>query len=76
MDEAGAAMAESPVTIWDRLALCVAQLDEPFRASEMVGWFRRHYPGVNEASLGAHIQSATSNVDARSKIPGMAHRRH
>jgi len=68
-------MAEDPVTIWDRLALCVAQLDEPLRASEIVGWFRRHYPGVNEASLRAHIQSATSNVDARSKIHGMARRR-
>jgi uncharacterized HhH-GPD family protein len=62
-------------TIWDRLASCVVQLDEPFRASEIIGWFRRHYPGVNEASLRAHIQSATSNVKPSSKVSGLAHRR-
>ena len=62
-------------TIWDRLASCVVQLDEPFRAAEIIGWFRRHYPGVNEASLRAHIQSATSNVEPSSKISGFARRR-
>ncbi len=61
-------------TIWARLAQCVAVLDEPFRASEIVGWFRRHYPEVNEASLRAHIQSATSNVSDSSKIAGFAAR--
>jgi hypothetical protein len=62
-------------TIWDRLASCLVQLDGPFRASEIIGWFRRHYPGVNEASLRAHIQSATSNVPPSSKVSGFAHRR-
>lgn len=49
------------VTIWNLLAQCVTQLDEPFRRSEIIGWFRRHCPETNEASLAAHIQSATAN---------------
>lgn len=54
-------------TIWDRLEECVQYLSEPFRASEMVGWFRRHYPDVKEQSLRAHIQVATSNASAESR---------
>jgi hypothetical protein len=54
-------------TIWDRLEECVQYLSEPFRASEIVGWFRRHYPDVNEQSLRAHIQGATSNASAESR---------
>ena len=54
-------------TIWDRLQECVGQLREPFRASEMVGWFRRHYPDVKEESLRAHIQGATSNASVESR---------
>lgn len=54
-------------TIWDRLDECVQYLSEPFRASEIVGWFRRHYPEVKEQSLRAHIQGATSNASAQSR---------
>jgi hypothetical protein len=54
-------------TIWDRLEECVEHLSEPFRASEIVGWFRRHYPDVKEQSLRAHIQGATSNASASSR---------
>lgn len=54
-------------TIWDRLEECVQSLAEPFRASEVVGWFRRHYPDVKEQSLRAHIQGATSNASAESR---------
>lgn len=54
-------------TIWERLTDCVAQLDEPFRASEIVGWFRRHHPNIKEQSLRAHIQGATSNATAESR---------
>ncbi|KAA1421254.1 hypothetical protein F0U44_02780 [Nocardioides humilatus] len=54
-------------TIWDRLEECVAYLSEPFRASEIVGWFRRHYPDVKEQSLRAHIQGATSNAPPGSR---------
>jgi len=61
-------MARSPDTIWARLEECVSTLNEPFRASEIVGWFRRHYPEVKESSLRAHIQSATSNVDERGTL--------
>ncbi|WP_051246381.1 DUF7669 domain-containing protein [Nocardioides halotolerans] len=54
-------------TIWARLEECVGYLSEPFRASEIVGWFRRHYPEVKEQSLRAHIQVATSNASAESR---------
>lgn len=54
-------------TIWDRLEECVQHLSEPFRASEIVGWFRRHYPDVKQQSLRAHIQVATSNASAVSR---------
>lgn len=54
-------------TIWDRLAECVGLLSEPFEASEIVGWFRRHYPDVKEQSVRAHIQVATSNASLASR---------
>lgn len=54
-------------TIRDRLQECVGQLQEPFRASEIVGWFRRRYPDLKEQSLRAHIQGATSNVSLESR---------
>lgn len=54
-------------TIWQRLEECVQYLSEPFRASEIVGWFRRHYPDVKEQSLRAHIQVATSNASSESR---------
>lgn len=54
-------------TIWDRLEECVQHLSEPFRASEIVDWFRRHYPDVKEQSLRAHIQVATSNASPESR---------
>lgn len=50
------------MTVWSMLEECVSQLDEPFRRSEIIGWFRRHHPEVNEATLGAHIQAATENA--------------
>lgn len=54
-------------TIWERLEECTRALSEPFRASEIVGWFRRHYPDVNEGSLRTHIQGATSNASPQSR---------
>lgn len=54
-------------TIWGRLEECVRQLSDPFRASEIIGWFRRHYPDVKEQSLRAHIQVATSNASPGSR---------
>jgi hypothetical protein len=46
---------------------CVSQLDEPFRHSEILGWFRRHYPDVKETTVAAHIYAATSNAANRAK---------
>ena len=63
--------AKNP-TIWSLLEHCVRQLDEPFRRSEIVGWFRRHHPEVNESSLAVHIQAATAN--APQPIAGFAGR--
>jgi hypothetical protein len=55
------------MTVWSMLAECVSQLDEPFRRSEIIGWFRRHHPDVNEATLAAHIQAATANATNRAQ---------
>jgi hypothetical protein len=63
----GVAVQDRLGTIWDKLEECVSVLSEPFQASEIVGWFRRHYPEVNETSLRTHIQGATSNVSAASR---------
>jgi len=49
------------MTVWSMLEECISQLDEPFRRSEIIGWFRRHHPGVNESTLAAHIRAATAN---------------
>lgn len=64
----GAGLAHTYVmTVWSMLEECAGQLDEPFRRSEMIGWFRRHHPDVNEATLGAHIQAATENAANRAR---------
>ncbi len=55
------------MTVWSMLEECVGQRDEPFRRSEIIGWFRRHHPDVNEATLGAHIQAATANAASRAQ---------
>ena len=55
------------MTVWALLEECVGQLAEPFRRSEIVGWFRRHHPEVNEATLAAHIQAATANAANRAQ---------
>ena len=55
------------VTVWSKLEECVGRLDEPFRRSEIIGWFRRHHPEVNEATLAAHIQAATANAANRAR---------
>lgn len=61
------AMAAGHPTIWTLLEECVGSLSEPFRASEIIGWFRRHHPEVNEQSLRTHIQGATGNVSRDSR---------
>jgi hypothetical protein len=53
------------MTIWALLEECVQQLHEPFRRSEIIGWFRRHHPEVLEQSLSAHIQGATAGAPGR-----------
>jgi hypothetical protein len=55
------------MTVWSLLQECAGQLAEPFRRSEIIGWFRRHHPEVNEATLAAHIQAATVNAANRAQ---------
>jgi hypothetical protein len=55
------------MTVWAMLEECAGQLDEPFRRREIVGWFRRHHPDVNEAMLAAHIQAAIANAANRAR---------
>src|SRR5580698_10042718 len=55
------------MTVWSMLEECISQLDEPFRRSEIISWFRRHHPGVNESTLAAHIQAATANAANRAQ---------
>jgi hypothetical protein len=62
------------MTVWSMLEECVSQLDEPFRRSEIVGWFRRHHPEVNESTLGAHIQAATANATNRAQNNALGNR--
>ena len=53
--------------MWSILEECVGLLDEPFRRSEIIGWFRRHHPEVKETTLAAHIQAATANATNRER---------
>lgn len=60
-------MPRGEPTIWEMLEECVRSGSSPMRASEIVGWFRRHHPDVKEPSLRAHIQYATSNASPESR---------
>lgn len=63
------------MTVWEKLTECVSQIDEPFGRSEILGWFRRHYPDVKESTLAAHIQAATANAPNRDRnFPHLARR--
>lgn len=55
-----------PVTVWSMLEECVAQLNEPFRRTDIVDWFRRRHPEVKDSTLGAHIQAAIETPASRS----------
>src|SRR5579859_2850700 len=55
------------MTVWSTLDECLGQLDEPFRRSEIIGWFRRHHPEIKESTLAAHIQAATANATNRAQ---------
>jgi hypothetical protein len=63
------------MTVWSMLEKCISQLDEPFRRSEITGWFRRHHPEVNESTLAAHIQAATANATNRAQNTPLGTRR-
>lgn len=46
---------------------CLSQRDEPFRRSEVVGWFRRHHPDVKETTVATDIYAATANAVSRAE---------
>jgi hypothetical protein len=62
------------MTVWSLLEECVSQIDEPFRRSEIVAWFRRHHPEVSEATLALHIQAATVNAANRGQNSALGRR--
>ena len=53
--------------MWSMLDDCISQLDEPFRRSEIIGWFRRHHPYSKESTLAAHVQAVTTNAANRAQ---------
>lgn len=55
------------ITIWEMLTEAVAALPEPFARQQVLAWLHRHYPDANPASIGTHLQGATSNVSAASR---------
>ena len=55
------------MSVWTMLEECVSQLDEPFRRSEVIGWFRRHHPDIKETTVAAHIYAATVNAVNRAE---------
>src|ERR1700760_3825336 len=63
------------MTVWSMLEECIGQLGDKFRRSEIVGWFRRHHPEVNESTLAAHIQAATANATNRAQNNPLGTRR-
>lgn len=63
----GASITLMVMIVWSLLEECIGQLAEPFRRNEIVGWFRRHHPEVNEATLAAYIQAATANAPNRAQ---------
>lgn len=49
------------------LTEAVTALPEPFTRQQVISWFSRHYPDVNPASIGTHLQGATSNASPASR---------
>lgn len=44
-----------------------------FCGSDLVQWFREHYPLVKETTVRAHITAATVNLSSRTHYPGAHH---
>ncbi|MDQ3222632.1 MAG: hypothetical protein M3Q75_04045 [Gemmatimonadota bacterium] len=55
------------MTIWERMAECVAALPEPFGRQDVLRWFTIHHPEVNTVSVSTHLQFATSNASPESR---------
>jgi hypothetical protein len=52
-------------TIAELVGEAAAGLQEPFRAGDLLAWFRANAPGVKESSVRAHIQALTGNSTNR-----------
>lgn len=52
-------------TISELVGQAAAALQEPFRAGDLLAWFRANAPSVKESSVRAHIQALTGNSTNR-----------
>lgn len=48
--------------VWQLMRDCAAAMKSPFRSSDVVDWFRRHYPDVNEGTVYLHLTGLTANT--------------
>ena len=52
-------------TVADLVSDAARSLREPFRASDVLTWFKTNAPGIKESSIRAHIQALTGNATNR-----------
>lgn len=52
-------------TIAALVAQAARDLDEPFRARDILAWFATHAPEIKQTSIRAHIQALTGNATNR-----------
>jgi hypothetical protein len=48
-------------TVSELLEECISHLQEPFKHGEIMRWFRKHHPEVNEATVTAQVEAATEH---------------
>lgn len=53
------------MTVWSLLEECIRRLDEPITRGDVLEWFRKHHPWVNERTIGVHIQGTIENAPNR-----------
>jgi hypothetical protein len=51
--------------VWQIMHACADAMPETFRYEEVRGWFRTHYPDVNEATIRAHLIGLTEGGRAK-----------
>jgi hypothetical protein len=51
--------------VWQIMHACADAMPETFRYEDVRGWFRTHYPDVNEATIRAHLIGLTEGGRAK-----------